>query len=226
MRGIDNQLINACVEGGLQEVKELLDNGANINAKDEYGNTALILAAHKGHTEIVKLLMDSGADVNAKNIFSNTPLMVASWRGHPEVVKLFLGKGADMEAKNIFGNTPLIFTLRHGHLDIVELLVSKGADIEARDNQGRTAISYAFDIEDKDKRRELLEIFNHYHPEAFMSEYLDWNTGAGEMKITLKRKMLPDSAVNPLPSVMGNAKCFSLLKKHQSNNVIAINISM
>jgi ankyrin repeat protein len=109
--------------------------------------------------------------------------------GNYQKVKELLDSGADVNARDVFDGTPLIMAALHGHIDIAKLLLDKGADIEARDNQGHTAISYAFDIEDKDKRRELLEIFNHYHPEAFMSEYLDWNTGAGEMKITLKRKV-------------------------------------
>jgi len=46
----------------------LIDKGADVNAKDITGETALMVAAERGHTEIVKLLIGRGADVNARNI--------------------------------------------------------------------------------------------------------------------------------------------------------------
>jgi ankyrin repeat protein len=172
-------LVVAVWKGDAKIVQLILDRNVDVNAKDSDGDTPLILATREGHTEIVKLLLDSGANIEARNDNGNTALIYAAFYGYSEIADLLLNKGADMEAKNIFGNTPLIFTLRHGHLDIVELLVSKGADIEAKNNKGRTAISYAFNIKDEYKRQEVLELFNYYHPEVFMTGYLDWNTGAG-----------------------------------------------
>ncbi len=63
----DNEkLIRAAKEGRLDEVTRLLKSGADINAKDGKGDTALIGACFWGHTDVVKLLLEKGADVKAK----------------------------------------------------------------------------------------------------------------------------------------------------------------
>jgi ankyrin repeat protein len=65
---IENEkLIKAAKEGRLEEVTRLLDRGADINAKDKDGDTAIIGAAFWGHLDVVTLLLEKGADINAKN---------------------------------------------------------------------------------------------------------------------------------------------------------------
>ena len=59
-----SELITATKKKDLNKVKELIKSGADLNAKDTFGGTALIIASNIGHTEIVKLLIESGSDVN------------------------------------------------------------------------------------------------------------------------------------------------------------------
>jgi ankyrin repeat protein len=54
-------LLNACKDGNLEKVKQLLEKGADVNAKNKYGGTALMYASYQGHEEIVKLLKSYGA---------------------------------------------------------------------------------------------------------------------------------------------------------------------
>jgi len=61
MREIGGMLLNACEIGDLEKVKQLLESGADVNAKNKYGWTALILASEEGHKEIVELLKSYGA---------------------------------------------------------------------------------------------------------------------------------------------------------------------
>ena len=61
---LNNDLIKAAHDGQTEKVLDLIKAGADVNAKDNYGNTALILAAAKGHTEIVDLLKSAGAKDN------------------------------------------------------------------------------------------------------------------------------------------------------------------
>ena len=81
MREIDEMLLIACKFGDLEKVKQLLENGADVNAGDKDDRTALMFAAGNGHKEVVELLIENGADVNAKNIMGKTALMSASRGG-------------------------------------------------------------------------------------------------------------------------------------------------
>ena len=62
--------------------------GADVNAKDNNGETALIEAASTGHTETVQALLDAGADVDAEGVFEMTALMWAKRKDHTEIVEL------------------------------------------------------------------------------------------------------------------------------------------
>ena len=53
----DLELVNAAMEGNLELVRQLLDEGVNVNAKDKHDVTALMAASTVGHTEVVKLLL-------------------------------------------------------------------------------------------------------------------------------------------------------------------------
>ncbi len=82
-------LVSNSSEGNEKEILEMLiEAGADVNAKDDWGNTALIKACKSGYKKIVELLLYYEADVNAKNDWGNTALMVASERGHEEIVQL------------------------------------------------------------------------------------------------------------------------------------------
>ena len=155
-------LSEAADRGDLQGVKDFLDNGADVNAKDESGATPLDInhnkeiadllrkhggkyskirfAARDGDSEAVKEFLAAGADVNAKGM---TPLHNAAMNGHTEVAKLLLANGADVNAKNKNGGTPLHRAASKGHNEIVELLIGKGADVNAKDDKGRTPLDEA-----------------------------------------------------------------------------------
>lgn len=79
-------LQTAARNGFIDKIQELLDHGADINAKDDYGFTALTKAAWHGYTEVVKLLLEKGADINAKD----TALIKAVPSWHKEIVKILM----------------------------------------------------------------------------------------------------------------------------------------
>ena len=64
---LNEELLETAEEGDTEEVKLLIEKGADVDAKDWKGRTALMGAALKGHTETVKLLIEKGADVNARD---------------------------------------------------------------------------------------------------------------------------------------------------------------
>ena len=87
---INSQLIEAAKKGDTVSIKTLLDAGADVNAKNGNGFTALMWAAGRGHTEIAQALLDAGADVNAKGNDGQTALMAATQAGHPQIAQALL----------------------------------------------------------------------------------------------------------------------------------------
>ena len=108
-------------------VKQLLDKGADLESKDNYGRTPLSLAASYEHEAVVKLLLATGkVDVDSKDKNgSRTPLSYAAENGHEGIVKLLLAiDGVDVNSMDNDGRTPLWWAARMGHEAVVELLHS------------------------------------------------------------------------------------------------------
>jgi ankyrin repeat protein len=73
----------------------LLDRGADIDARDGHGQTALICAARDGRLDVVRLLVARGAALDCAAKYSLTALMLAVLNGHAEIVRLLVEAGAD-----------------------------------------------------------------------------------------------------------------------------------
>jgi len=121
-------VLHWAAENGLTEIAaQLLDQGSEVNARDNFSNTPLHLAVR--HPAMVELLLARGARVEARNAFGNTPLHLAV--GDRRAVELLLAAGADARARNLFDQTPLDYSLRGGtsayNLRIVSLLIKAGA---------------------------------------------------------------------------------------------------
>jgi ankyrin repeat protein len=104
-------------------------------------------------------------------------MLIMRSKSNGQKVKELLDSGTDIEVRGDNSTTPLMLAARNGHADVVKLLLDNGANIEVQNDRGRTAINYAFNIKDEEERKEVLEVFNQYCPEAFMSGYMDWSVG-------------------------------------------------
>jgi ankyrin repeat protein len=132
-------------------IKALLAAGADVNAKDNEGKTALREAAWKGGADSLKALIAAGADVNAKDKEGYTALDAAL--DLPDNVKALIAAGADVNAKDKTGGTVLF---RAGNPDSIEALIAAGADVNAKNNKGRTALMYAISSRDIDCVKALI----------------------------------------------------------------------
>jgi ankyrin repeat protein len=146
----------------IEIVHILLSKGAQIDARDPEGNTALHFAALIGNTKSVEVLIGAGANVNVSNYHGWTPLMESASTGSYECVRVFLGKGANVNARSDEGNTSLILLVKSTNpsdiqnlkgwkriwlpwdpLKTLQILLEKGADVNAKNNKGQTALSAA-----------------------------------------------------------------------------------
>jgi len=133
-------LIDAAYNGYTESVRYLLNAGADINAKDEDGVTALSYAADRGHMDIVKILLANNADVNSKSKIGCTPLINAAYMGHVEIVEALIANGADVNAQSKEGITALMNAAAFGYKEIAEMLLTSGADVNASDKKGLSAL--------------------------------------------------------------------------------------
>ncbi|MFC2086333.1 ankyrin repeat domain-containing protein [Bacteroidota bacterium] len=97
----------AAFMGKLGIVQQHILAGTDLNKKDMYGSSPLIIAATFGKTEIAKALITGGADLNLKNNEGSTPLHIAAFFCRAEIVEVLLNNGADKTLKNGSGSTAL-----------------------------------------------------------------------------------------------------------------------
>jgi hypothetical protein len=140
----DSELLYQTKQNHLTRMKMLLLVGANVNARDEEGGTALMGASWRGQADAVKLLLDKGADASLRNNRSETALILAAKSGSAIVVKLLLDRGPDINAKDDFGWTPLMWAAWGGYTTTVRVLVNRSADQRAKNNLGETASTLAY----------------------------------------------------------------------------------
>ncbi len=137
----------------------LIDNGANINAKNYEGITPLHDACANGYIDIIILLINKGADINARANDGVTPLHVATINNHLDVISILSERGANLESKDVVGLTALHYACEDDFYAIAATtLLDKGANIEARTNNKKTPIHYAC----KNGNFEILQLLLRY----------------------------------------------------------------
>ena len=137
-------LVAAVRAGDRGAVNALLAAGADVNAPQRDGATALHWAVHREDVETAGALIRAGADVGTTNDLGVTPLLMASRRGHGGLVASLLAAGADPNAALPSGETPLMAAARAGSLAAVEALLERGGRVAAAEaTRGQTALMWA-----------------------------------------------------------------------------------
>ena len=139
----DPTLADAAERGNSALVRTLLDAGANVNAPQVDGMTALHWAVYHDDAETAGLLIRSGANVNAENRYGVPPLSVAATNGSADIVALLLDAGGNANAALRGGETVLMTAARTGSLGAVRALLAHGADPNALEQREQTALMWA-----------------------------------------------------------------------------------
>jgi ankyrin repeat protein/CubicO group peptidase (beta-lactamase class C family) len=163
---LKDNLLRAVWSGQTDMVKELIKDGADVNAsytvENNAGWTALMAAAWSGKIDTIKALIEAGADVNAKRDDGWTVLMAAVCNGKTEAVKALIEAGADVNASctvdtNKTGHTVLMEAAYNGKVDSIKVLVEARADVNTKRNDGWTALMEAVTKENIDAIKALIE---------------------------------------------------------------------
>jgi protein-disulfide isomerase len=117
--------------------------GADIDARDAWGRTPLIVALQQRQAAAVALLIELGAGVALTDAWGRTPLLVATQLKNTPAVRLLLARGADVDRANKNDITPLIAAAQTGNLDAMTLLLAARAALDRTDNLGWTALMWA-----------------------------------------------------------------------------------
>jgi uncharacterized protein len=124
-------------------IRELLATGAEVNAAQVDGMTALHWAVYNDDVETAGLLVRSRANVNATNRYGVPPLSIACTNGNATLVRLLLDAGANANASLPGGETVLMTAARVGNLEAVKALLARGANPNAQERRDQTALMWA-----------------------------------------------------------------------------------
>lgn len=147
MNDLNEQLIQAAVDGNLTEVESLVSSGADINYTDRYNNCAIFTAAWEGNIKALELYYKLGANLELDD---NNPLCNAAYNGKVESVKWFLAKGANPNHVFSTGENALHYTISKTsemaeRTEIVKALIAEGTDVNKTTIQGKETLCFMRD---------------------------------------------------------------------------------
>ncbi|MFC8721443.1 ankyrin repeat domain-containing protein [Kitasatospora sp. NPDC057198] len=141
MTAIDRSLLTAAHTGDLAAVRAALAEGADLEARDPHGRTALLLAALADRVPVAELLVAAGADPNAQDEREDSPWLVTGVTGSVPMMRALLPAGPDFGLTNRFGGVSLIPAAERGHVPYVRaVLAETGIDVDHVNRLGWTAL--------------------------------------------------------------------------------------
>ncbi len=122
---LDKGFARAVAEGDIHKLRTLIGQGADVNATNKEGETALMVASLEGRLEVAKLLVEKGANVNAKDSVGANALHYAAMGGSLDVIKYLVKMGVDTRAKTEYGDTAAAICEIKGNKAAADLLKAK-----------------------------------------------------------------------------------------------------
>ena len=188
-----DSVVDAAKAKDAAAVKALLKNGADVNAAQGDGMTALHWAASNGDAALTQMLLSAGANVRATTRLGGiTPLLLASQNGHAAVVAALIAAGADSKSATSTGATALMLAARSGSTETVTRLIETGADINAKEKGfGQTALMVAAGLD----RADVVTLL--------MQRGADWKIASSVADLTSLTTMVDDGTGRPQQQAPG-----------------------
>jgi len=146
----DQALLTAASRDNAAGVKAALVAGADVNARDNHGQTALLFAVQHNDLALALELIQNGADINAQALNQDTPWLLAGALGRTEMLAAMLETAkVDYAIRNRYGGNALIPACERGHVDTVRLLLERSKiDVNHINNLGWTGLLEAVILSD------------------------------------------------------------------------------
>ena len=128
-----NKWRDATTRGDIDKVRLFVCEGADVNAKDKFSQTALMYGSRVGNIDLVRLLVESGADLDITAKYNLSALMLAVINGHADVARFLIEAGADLTIRGgngaigFCGKTALVLAKERGQELVINLLQEAGA---------------------------------------------------------------------------------------------------
>lgn len=124
---MDEHWRKAAVAGDVAAIEAEIEAGADVDARDKYGQTALMLAAPRGHEAVIRRLIDAGADLNVTAKFGLSAVMLAVVNLKPAVAEALAEAGADLSLRGrgeggFFGKTAADLARANGQAELADIL--------------------------------------------------------------------------------------------------------
>ena len=123
----------AAARGDADQVRKLIKEGANVDARNDYAATPLSAAAEIGSAEVLELLLKAGADVESPNSEGQTALMAVARTGRVDAAKVLIKYRANPNAREQWGGqTALMWAAAQSQPEMIKFLIEHGAQVDAR----------------------------------------------------------------------------------------------
>lgn len=189
----DESLIAAAKSEDTAAAIALIAGGADVDAPESDGTTALHWAVHFNDEPLIAKLIESGANATAVNDYGATPMSEAAVVGNIEVLEMLLDAGVDADSPNEEGQTALMVVARTSNVAAASLLLDRGADVDAREQwMDQTALMWAA----AQSQTEMIALLLAHgaDPDAVSKEH-DW---ARQVTAEPRAKHLPTGGLTPL----------------------------
>ena len=161
----------------VSDLRQALEDGADVNAVDNWGNTplhSLVSGSSDNKAELVGVLIEAGANVDEVNCRNRTALFDAVDREDTDCIQALLQAGANVNARDKIGDTPLHSATWKRDTILLRLLLEHGAAVNARNRLFETPLR-------------LAQRQNNYACAKVLREYGAYAGIAGQLAMTLRR---------------------------------------